>query len=114
VADIKTNGTGRLDGKVAIVTGAGTGIGEAIAHKFAHEGASVLAVGLPDDPVDDVVAAIRRHGGKAEICIADVADEKQAEAAVACAIETFGKLDILINRKSPTCSPSSLPMKRAT
>jgi NAD(P)-dependent dehydrogenase (short-subunit alcohol dehydrogenase family) len=44
---------GRLDGKIAIVTGAGTGIGEAIAHKFAREGAKVVAAGLPEDPVDD-------------------------------------------------------------
>ena len=48
--------SGRLEDKVAIITGAGTGIGEAIAHKFVKEGAKVLLVGLPSDPVDDVVA----------------------------------------------------------
>ncbi|MFL5128978.1 MAG: SDR family NAD(P)-dependent oxidoreductase, partial [Microvirga sp.] len=50
--------SGRLFDKVAIVTGAGTGIGEAIALKFAREGARLLLVGLPDDPVEDVARLI--------------------------------------------------------
>lgn len=88
---------GRLEGKVAIVTGGGTGIGEAIAHKFAREGASVLVAGLPDDPVADVVSAIRKHAGHAEGFVGDLAEERDAEACVAKALNTFGKLDILIN-----------------
>jgi NAD(P)-dependent dehydrogenase (short-subunit alcohol dehydrogenase family) len=55
----------RLEGKVAIITGAGTGIGEAIAHKFAKEGASVVVNGLPNDPIEDVVNSIRHYSGKA-------------------------------------------------
>jgi NAD(P)-dependent dehydrogenase (short-subunit alcohol dehydrogenase family) len=54
---------GRPNGKVAIITGAGTGIGEAIAHKFAREGARVVVSGLPDDPIEDVAEAIRAKGG---------------------------------------------------
>ena len=54
--------TGRLFDKVAIVTGAGTGIGEAIALKFAREGARLLLVGLPDDPVEDVARMINGAG----------------------------------------------------
>ena len=54
----------RLQGKVAIITGAGTGIGEAIAHKFAREGASVIVNGLPDDPISDVARSIRKKGAK--------------------------------------------------
>jgi 3(or 17)beta-hydroxysteroid dehydrogenase len=88
---------GRLAGKVAIVTGAGTGIGEAIAHKFVYEGAVVLAAGRPDDPVADVVTACRSHGGVAEPFTGDLADERDAEACVARAVEKFGKLDILVN-----------------
>lgn len=60
-----------LEGKVAIVTGAGTGIGEAIAHKFAKEGAKVVVNGLPDDPVEEVAKAINDFGGEA---IADRGD----------------------------------------
>jgi NAD(P)-dependent dehydrogenase (short-subunit alcohol dehydrogenase family) len=88
---------GRLEGKVAIVTGGGTGIGEAIAHKFAREGASVLVAGLPTDPIADVVATIRRQRGKAEAFAGDLAEERDAEACIAKALNTYGKLDILIN-----------------
>ena len=66
---------GRLERKVAIVTGAATGIGEAIAHKFAKEGAKVVVNGLADDPVDDVVSAIKQQGGQAVGCKADVSEE---------------------------------------
>ncbi|MCK1711459.1 SDR family oxidoreductase [Bradyrhizobium sp. 143] len=89
--------TGRLDGKAAIVTGAATGIGEAIAHKFAREGAKVVVAGLPTDPVEDVVQAIRDRGGTAEAFPGDLADEIDAQACVALAIDAFGGLDILIN-----------------
>jgi NAD(P)-dependent dehydrogenase (short-subunit alcohol dehydrogenase family) len=89
--------TGRLQGKAAIVTGGGTGIGEAICLKFAREGAQVLVNGLPDDPIDDVAEAIVEDGGKALAYAADVSDESQARACVEEAIERFGKLDILVN-----------------
>ena len=72
---------GRLFDKVAIITGAGTGIGEAIALKFAQEGARVLLVGLPDDPVEDVARLINGAGGFAEIYLGDIAEEWHAEAA---------------------------------
>lgn len=89
---------GRLAGKVAIVTGAGTGIGEAVAHRFAKEGAAVLALGFPGDPVEDVVQRLRAdYGADAEACIADAADEADARSAVEQAVAVFGKLDILCN-----------------
>jgi NAD(P)-dependent dehydrogenase (short-subunit alcohol dehydrogenase family) len=88
---------GKLHGKNVIVTGGGTGIGEAICHKFAREGANVLVNGLADDPLDDVVAAIKKNGGKAVAFAADVSDEQQARACVAEALKQFGRLDILIN-----------------
>lgn len=88
---------GRLEGKTAIITGAGTGIGEAIAHKFVREGAEVLLVGLPGDPVEDVADTLRELGGNAEAYEADISLEEDANASIAACIEAFGKLDILIN-----------------
>ncbi|MEY2561402.1 MAG: hypothetical protein QOG51_1817 [Verrucomicrobiota bacterium] len=91
------SGNGRLKGKVAIVTGGGTGIGEAIAHKFAREGARVIVAGLPDDPVEDVAKAIRDKGGEAVAYGADVSEESGARAAVDLAIKKFKRLDVLVN-----------------
>ncbi|MBB2969929.1 SDR family oxidoreductase [Mesorhizobium sp. RMAD-H1] len=88
---------GRLQGKVAIITGAGAGIGEAIAHKFAREGARLVVAGLPDDPMEDVARAIRENGGEAEACPGDVADEQAARRCVEKAVERFGRLDVLVN-----------------
>src|SRR5436305_1393358 len=87
----------RLEGKVAIITGAGTGIGEAIAHKFAKEGAAVVVNGLPGDPIDDVVARIRSHGASAVAYAGDVSEESHARACVQAAIDSFGRLDVLFS-----------------
>jgi NAD(P)-dependent dehydrogenase (short-subunit alcohol dehydrogenase family) len=87
----------RLHGRIAIVTGAGTGIGEAIAHKFAKEGAAVVVCGLPGDPIDDVVARIRSHASMAVAYAGDVSEEVHARGCVQAAIDSFGRLDILIN-----------------
>lgn len=89
--------TGRLDGKVAIVTGGATGIGEAICHKFADEGAKVVCVGLETDPVDDVVNGITERGFPIVGFKGDVSSETTAEQAVRFAVSTFGKLDVLVN-----------------
>jgi NAD(P)-dependent dehydrogenase (short-subunit alcohol dehydrogenase family) len=88
---------GKLQDKVAIVTGGGTGIGEAICRKFAREGAKVLVNGLPGDPIDDVAAAIKEDGGEAIAFGGDVSDEAQARACVAAAVDRFGRLDVLVN-----------------
>jgi NAD(P)-dependent dehydrogenase (short-subunit alcohol dehydrogenase family) len=87
----------RLQGKVAIITGAGTGIGEAIAHKFAREGASVIVNGLPDDPISDVARSIREKGGEAIPKAGDVSDENSAWACIELALTKYDRLDILIN-----------------
>jgi NAD(P)-dependent dehydrogenase (short-subunit alcohol dehydrogenase family) len=87
----------RLEGKVAIVTGAGTGIGEAIAHKFAKEGAKFVVNGLPDDPVQDVAAAINKYGAEAIAYVGDVSEPTHAQAGVQAVIDKYGRLDVLVN-----------------
>jgi len=87
----------RLEGKVAIVTGAGTGIGEAIAHKFAKEGARVVVSGLQDDPIKEVAESIRDKGGEAIAFGGDISEERTAKACVDFAIKKFKRLDVLIN-----------------
>jgi NAD(P)-dependent dehydrogenase (short-subunit alcohol dehydrogenase family) len=87
----------RLQNKVAIITGAGTGIGEAIAHRFAREGARLALSGLPTDPVQYVAEAIANTGGHAVTHLSDLAEELHAQACVELALRTFGLLDILIS-----------------
>src|SRR5437667_12676247 len=88
---------GRLGEKVAIITGAGTGIGEAIAHKFAKEGARVVVSGLQDDPIEDVAESIRDKGGEAVAFGGDISEAGVAKECVDFAINKFKRLDVLIN-----------------
>ncbi|QCR25091.1 SDR family NAD(P)-dependent oxidoreductase [Pontibacter sp. SGAir0037] len=87
----------RLKEKVAIVTGGGTGIGEAICKKFASEGAKVVVAGFAEDPVEDVVKEIQSAGGTAIAFTGDISTEANAKNCVNLAISQYGKLDILIN-----------------
>lgn len=87
----------RLKGKVAIITGAGTGIGEAITHKFSREGAGVFIAGLPGDPVQEVAASVVANGGEAEAFLGDLSEEEQARKCVDAALRRFGRIDVLVN-----------------
>ena len=87
----------RLQGKVALITGGNAGIGEAIARRFAREGASVVITGRRKDLLDKVVNDIAGEGGRALAIAGSVADETHASAAVDQAVRTFGKLNILVN-----------------
>ncbi len=86
---------GRLDGRVAIVTGGANGIGAAYAKGLAAEGAAVVIADVK--PAADVVGIIEQAGGRAMSVIADVTDEESCEGMVAAAVETYGKLDILVS-----------------
>lgn len=89
--------TGRLNGKVAFVTGGGTGIGAATAERFAQEGATVVICGRREQPLAEVVARITAAGGRAEALQADVSNEAAFGAAIAQTVERHGALNILVN-----------------
>ena len=88
---------GRLEGKTAIVTGAGGGIGRAICMRFGVEGAAVVCVDINPDAVTEIAAHIQKTGGRAVALSADVAEEATAEAAVERARDDFGGLNVLVN-----------------
>ena len=88
---------GRLKDKVAIVTGGGTGIGEAVCRKFAREGAKVVVNGLPGDPISDIANAILKEGGQAVAVTGDISEENAARECIDAALKHYGKVDVLIN-----------------
>lgn len=87
----------RLEHKIAIVTGGGTGIGEAIAKTLAREGAKVAITGRRKDELERVVGEIERKGGQALALPGSVTNEQDVQEAVAATVRRFGRLDILVN-----------------
>ncbi|MCL0054563.1 SDR family oxidoreductase [Dehalococcoidia bacterium] len=89
--------SGKLEGKVAIVTGGNSGIGEATSHLFAKEGAKVLLMARREDEGVKVQEAIKSKGGKATFIACDVSDVDSVDIAVTQAAETYGSIHILFN-----------------
>lgn len=89
--------SGKLQGKVAFVTGGGSGIGAATAQRLAAEGATVVICGRRKEPLDAVVAGIVARDGKAEAVVVDVGNEAQFVAALEDTAKRHGHLDILVN-----------------
>ena len=87
----------RLDGKVALITGAASGMGASMARRFAGEGANVVVADLLDDEGKQVVADITKANGAAIFCHLDVSSEAEWQAVVDAALAEYGKLDILVN-----------------
>ncbi|MGY1836522.1 SDR family oxidoreductase [Blastococcus sp. SYSU DS0510] len=88
---------GQLDGQVAVVTGGGSGIGEATAIALARNGARVAVAGRRREPLDEVVRAVTSAGGTAFAAPVDVADPEAVPAVVDAVVERWGRVDLLVN-----------------
>jgi len=101
----------RLDGKIALVTGASQGIGEAIAKRLAAQGATVVCAARTLAKLQEVADAITAAGGKADVLAADLSDTASVKAAVATTLERHGALHILVNNAGITRDKLLIQMK---
>jgi 3-oxoacyl-[acyl-carrier protein] reductase len=100
-----------LSGKAALVTGAGSGIGRAIALAFARGGARLMLCGRRPEPLEAVRQEVAGFGGTALVHPADVSDPQQATELVSAAVSSLGRLDILVNNAGKTYDTLLLRMK---
>lgn len=91
------NTLNRLQDKVAVITGSTSGIGKAAAERFAAEGAKVIVVGRRQDRGDEITASIKSKGGEAIYIRTDMMKEEDIENLVHQTVETYGKIDVLVN-----------------
>lgn len=92
----------KLEGKTAIITGSGRGIGRALALKLAADGANVVVNDLDAEPANETVAAIEAAGGKAVACVGSVTDPEFADRFVKTAVDNFGGIEIIVNNAGYT------------
>ncbi|MFB9447314.1 glucose 1-dehydrogenase [Dactylosporangium vinaceum] len=102
-------GSGRLTGKVAVITGADSGIGRAVAIAFAREGADVLISYLSEhDDARDTAKYVEAEGRRAVLVPGDLADRAMCESVVRTAVEEFGRIDVLVNNAAFQMSHDSV------
>lgn len=103
----------KLEGRVALVTGASQGIGQACALALARQGASVALGARNQQKLEDVAGQIAAAGGKAAVFAMDVAEEEQIKSGIKAVLAHFGKIDILVNNAGITRDQLVMRMKRA-
>src|ERR671922_1284532 len=99
----------RLQDKVAIVAGAGGGMGTAIPAVFAREGARLLLVARRRGPLEELAHAIQARGGRAEVCAADLTTSEGAAAMAAAALAAYGRIDVLYNNLGDSAAGGIAP-----
>lgn len=96
---------GLLKDKVAVITGAGSGLGLATALLFARHGAKLVVADINAEAVEKTAAQVRAEGGAAKAMVCNVADKAAVDALVRAAVDTYGRLDIIYNNAGITLSP---------
>ena len=99
---------GKLEGKIAVVTGGNSGIGEATVHAYAREGASVVIMARRDGQGIEVRDKVRSLGGTAEFIRCDVSKQEDIKQSVKSTLEVFGKIDVLFNNAG-VAGPGNFP-----
>ena len=100
----------KLDGCVALVTGAGRGIGRATAIALATAGAKVVVTSRTDDELDEVVDTVSKQGGSCAAVLCDLSDRRQSQKLMLAAVEPFGPIDILVNNAGVGSSGDMRPL----
>ena len=111
---------GRMNGKVVIVTGAGTGVGQSVMRLFATEGAKVLGVSRTLSNLEQTLALVRGDGGEGRVVAADLSDDAACQRVVKATLDAYGRIDSLVHAAgvgytprlssaTPTGRPNALP-----